>query len=177
MAQNQIEAANNASKQERRIGVLPKMVKAELQTWMSFAMDSVDTMGAPIKGLQHGGKAKDIAIKVATFRQALLSPKYREQAIDEILADVVAGAFADRVALNAVAPTEAHEDDVPTLRSVQRMRQSADRHLLDVLKATKDIKRPPVQVVVQQAETVNVAGQVNQGERQVNIGKNEQPPK
>ena len=66
---------------------------------------------------------------------------------------------------------------MPTLRSVQRMRQSADRHLLDVLKPARDIKRPPVQVVVQQAETVNVAGQVNQGDQQVNIGKNEQPPK
>ena len=56
------------------------------------------------------------------------------------------------------------------------MRQSADNHLINVLRAFRDIKRPPVQVVVKQAQQVNVAEQMNQGDQQVNISKNEHAP-
>jgi len=47
--------------------------------------------------------------------------------------------------------------------------------LLNIVKAVRDIKRPPVSVVVKQADQVNVAEQINQGEQQVNIAKNGQP--
>ena len=38
----------------------------------------------------------------------------------------------------------------------------------------QDIKRPPVQVVVKQAEQVNVGEQINQGDKQVNIATKQQ---
>lgn len=50
-----------------------------------------------------------------------------------------------------------------------KLRQAVDNHLMNVLRIFKDIKQPPVNVVVKQAEHVNVAEQLNQADKQVNI--------
>ena len=57
---------------------------------------------------------------------------------------------------------------------LQKQRQLADIHLLNIIKAIRDIKHPPVQVVVKQAEQVNVGEQINQADKQVNISKDKQ---
>jgi len=112
--------------------------------------------------------------KILFLKMAMRNPGLWDELIDEILSDLIVGAYQDRMALNAVLPTKQHEADVAILRSVQRMRQSADNHLLNIIRAIKEIKRPPIQVVVKQAEQVNVGEQINQGDQQVNIAKNEQ---
>jgi len=55
------------------------------------------------------------------------------------------------------------------MRPIQKMRQSADNHLINVLRAFRDIKRPPVQVVIKQAQQVNIAEQMNQGDQRRSI--------
>jgi hypothetical protein len=42
-----------------------------------------------------------------------------------------------------------------------------------MIKAVRDIKRPPVNVVVKEAQQVNVAERINQADKQVNIAKNQ----
>jgi len=68
-------------------------------------------------------------------------------------------------------PSGYSKNSIEALNSIQRARQSADTHLLNIIKAIRDIKRPPVNVVIKEAEQVNVAEQINQGEQQVNIGE------
>ena len=61
---------------------------------------------------------------------------------------------------------EASQYDGDSLRQLQRVRQSADMHLLRVIQVARDLKRPPVNVVVKQAEQLNIANQ-----QQVNVDK------
>lgn len=89
----------------------------------------------------------------------------REKVIDNILSDIVLGAYQDRIVAYSINPSGPSADSTEAMAIIQRIRHSADRHLLRVLQAFKDIKRPPVKVVVKQAEQVNVA------EKQMNVEK------
>jgi hypothetical protein len=90
-----------------------------------------------------------------------------------MLGDLVAGAYQDKLITYTRVPVGHNINSVEALNAMQKVRQSADSHLLNIIKAVRDIKRPPVNVVVKEAEQVNVAEQINQGEQQVNIGKHQ----
>ena len=149
-----------------------KVIKENMNAFM-ILIEATDTIGTSIVRLS-GDSAKDFEMKFLVLKKALMNPKYREQAVDEMLTDLLVAAYRDRVALAYVKPTSSNEGNSRILRSTQKMRQSADNHLINVLRAIRNLKRPPVQVVVKQAEQVNVGEQINQADKQVNIAKNQQ---
>ena len=157
---------------DKNVLLLNKMLKEDMPFFMTL-METTDTKGAPIISL-CGESLMNVKVKFETMKKALMNPKYREQTVDEILTDLVVAAYRDRLVLTTVVPTAKNEGDVAILRSVQKMRHLADNHLLNILRAYRDIKRPPVKVVVKQADQVNIGEQINQGQQQVNIAKNEQ---
>ena len=112
------------------------------------------------------------AMKVALFSE---SKSLQDKAIDTILGDLVAGAYQDKLVAYTTTPSEDYQGNLDTSRRIQKARQSADTHLLNMLKAVRDIKRPPVNVVVKEAGQVNVAEQINQADKQVNIAEKQQP--
>lgn len=89
----------------------------------------------------------------------------RDRIVDRILSEIVVGAYQDRIVAYSISPSGLGADNTEALERVQRIRHRADRHLLQVLETFKEIKRPPVKVVVKQAEQVNIA------ERQMNVDK------
>ena len=102
---------------------------------------------------------------ILTLKIALKNPDLHAELIDEILNDLIVGAYQDRCNMYAQTLVKYTTDGCKVLL---KMRQLADNHLINILKAIRDIKRPPVKVVIKQAQQVNVAEQMNQGEQQVN---------
>jgi hypothetical protein len=114
-----------------------------------------------------------LELKFQAVKAALRSKSkdLQDEAVDAILGDLVEGAYQDKLVIYSAVPTDS---SLEGLRGCQKARQAADRHLLNIIKAVRDMKRPPVNVVVKQADQVNVAEQINQGEQQVNIGKHQE---
>ena len=110
---------------------------------------------------------------ILTLKIALKNPDLHVELIDEILSDLIVGAYQDRCDIYLHMLVSDTDDG---RKFLLKMRQSADNHLINVLKAVRDIKRPPVKVVIKQAQQVNVAEQMNQGEQQVNIANNGHSP-
>lgn len=117
-----------------------------------------------------------LSLKFEAINMALFSDSksLQDKAIDTILGDLVAGAYQDKLIAYTRVPSEDYQHSADTLRKIQKDRQSADTHLLNIIKAVRDIKRPPVNVIVKEAQQVNVAEQINQADKQVNITDNQQ---
>jgi hypothetical protein len=112
--------------------------------------------------------------KIAFLKVALKNSDLHEELINEIMGDLITGAYQNRLEAYSTPLSEDERGSLDTIGKLQRQRQSADRHLLNIIKMIRDIKRPPVQVVVKQAEQVNIAEQINQADKQVNISKDKQ---
>ena len=93
----------------------------------------------------------------------------RDRIVDRVLSEIVIGAYQDRVVAYSISPSGPNADSTEAVEMIQKIRQRADRHLLLVIQAFKDIKRPPVKVVVKQADQVNVAEKQMNVEKQLNI--------
>ena len=126
------------------------------------------------EGLNEEHK-ETLQLKFETVKFALRSKSQdlQDEAIDTRLGDLVAGAYQDKLIAYTRVPSGYSKNSIEAFNSIQKARQAADTHLLNIIKAIRDIKRPPVNVVVKQAEQVNVAEQINQAEQQVNIGKHQ----
>ena len=109
------------------------------------------------------------------LKVALKNSDLHEELINEIMGDLITGAYQNRLEAYSISLSEDNKNSTEAIGKLQRQRQSADMHLLNIIKMIRDIKRPPVQVVVKQAQQVNVAEQMNQGDKQVNIANNQQP--
>ena len=106
-----------------------------------------------------------MALNLSAMFKTLLDEKKSGEVVDKILSEIILGAYQDRGVAYSISPSGYSADSTEALEKIQRIRHRADRHLLQVLETFKDIKRPPVKVVVKQAEQVNVA------ERQMNVDK------
>jgi len=95
--------------------------------------------------------------------------KKSDKVIDKILSEVILGAYQDRSVAYSVSPSGISADNTEALEMVQRIRHRADRHLLQVLETFKEIKRPPVKVVAEQAEQVNIAERQMIVDKQLNV--------
>ena len=117
-----------------------------------------------------------LEIKLEALRVAIRSDSknLQDEAIGEILGDLVIGAYQDRLVAYGITLKEANQVNAEKCHDIMKVRQSADAHLLNIIKAVRDIKRPPVSVVVKEAQQVNVAEQINQADKQVNIAENQQ---
>ncbi len=113
--------------------------------------------------------------KILFLKVALVNSDLHEELMNEIMGDLITGAFQNRLEAYLISLSEDNKNSIEAMGILQKQRQLADIHLLNIIKAIRDIKRPPVQVVVKQAEQVNVAEQINQADKQVNIAKNQQP--
>jgi hypothetical protein len=112
-----------------------------------------------------------IRLKATAVKNALLSgsEELKQEALDAILGDLVMGAYQDKLAAYLFTATDRACGDLDKAGLVQARRQAADKHLIQVLKAVQDIRRPPVKVVIKEAGQVNVAEQINNADRQVNL--------
>ncbi len=120
-------------------------------------------------------KSKDkINDRILALKIALKNPDLHAELIDEILNDLIVGAYQNRSEAYSISLSEDNINSTEAMGKLQRQRQLADIHLLNIIKAIRDIKHPPVQVVVKQAEQVNVGEQINQADKQVNISKEKQ---
>jgi len=111
--------------------------------------------------------------KIAFLKVALKNSDLHEELINEIMGDLITGAYQNRLEAYRISLIEEKKGSTEAFGKLQRQRQSADMHLLNIIKTIRDIKRPPVQVVIKQAQQVNVAEQMNQGDKQVNIANNQ----
>jgi len=112
--------------------------------------------------------------KILCLKVALVNSDLHEELMNEIMGDLITGAFQNRLEAYSISLSEDNKNSIEAMRILQKQRQLADIHLLNIIKAIRDIKRPPVQVVVKQAEQVNIAEQINQADKQVNISKDKQ---
>ena len=124
--------------------------------------------------LMTGGSKNKICDRVLALKIAMRNPELHDELISEILGDLITGAYQNKIETYAIILNENNKYKTAAMGELQKYRQSADNHLLNIIKAIRDIKRPPVQVVVKQAEQVNVGEQINQGDKQVNIANNKQ---
>ena len=88
--------------------------------------------------------------------------------VDSLLAECVAAAYQDHLAAHQVKLTE--HSCLDDMSMVFKLRQSATMHLLRVIQMAKDLKRPPVNLSVRQADQVNLANQ-----QQVNVNRCDKP--
>jgi hypothetical protein len=108
---------------------------------------------------------KIIDLTLSTLHEILCDEKKRDKIIDRVLSEIIVGAYQDRIVAYTISPSGMNKDSTEAMEIIQRIRQKADMHLIRVIQAFKDIKRPPVSVVVKQADQVNV------GDKQMNIDK------
>jgi len=169
-------AKKEASKTEQ---ALEKKSTAEIEKAVTL-----DSMSIKAKNLF---KNKDIRLpvpmcvtslkqcdKILCLKVALVNSDLHEELMNEIMGDLITGAFQNRLEAYSISLSEDNKNSIEAMRILQKQRQLADIHLLNIIKAIRDIKRPPVQVVVKQAEQVNIAEQINQADKQVNISKDKQ---
>ena len=97
--------------------------------------------------------------------KVLSDGKKRDTVINRILSEVILGAYQDRMVAYAISPSGVNASSLEATEIIQRIRQKSDLHLIRVIQTFNDIKRPPVRVVVRQADQVNV------GEKQMNVDK------
>jgi len=147
----------------------------EIKRWH---INGIGILPTCISGSDEIGKkeSETLRLKFEAVKLALRSKSkdLQDEAIDAMLGDLVAGAYQDKLIAYTRAPSGHSKNSLEALKGIQRVRQAADTHLLNIIKAIRDMKRPPVNVVVKQAEQVNVAEQISQAEQQVNIGKYQQ---
>ncbi len=101
---------------------------------------------------------KEFKSKLLSINRLLHGEENRQaEVLNIILAECVAGAYQDRIFVYDLMGS--NFEDFETTRRIQRLRHAADNHLLRVLQIFRDIKRPPVNVVVKQADQLNIAQQ------------------
>jgi len=105
-----------------------------------------------------GEDAKKLTNLTLSVRDALMDNVLQSKTIDKMLNEIVYGAYQNRIEAYA---TQGSTQEGGRER-VQKLRQDADNHLLNVIKMVRDIKKPLINVAVKQAEQVNIANnQVN----------------
>ena len=112
--------------------------------------------------------------KTLFLKATLRNTDLYEELIGEIMGDLITGAYQNRLEAYSISLSEDYKSDINAFGRLQRQRQSADSHLLNIIKVIKDIKNPPIQVAIKQAEQVNLAEQINQSDKQINIASNQQ---
>lgn len=143
-------------------------LKESLEKFESYVRAQPTPMwGNVFRDNEEGKQTLDLDLSVM-FR-SLLDDAKRDKVFDKILSEIVLGAYQDRIVAYSISPGGLRADSTEAMETVQRIRHRADRHLLRVLEAFKEIKRPPVKVVVRQAEQVNVAEKQMNVDKQLNI--------
>ena len=112
---------------------------------------------------------KTVSVTLSAMYKVLSNEKKRDTMIDRILSEVILGAYQDRMVAYTISPSGVSADSTEAMENIQRIRQKADMHLIRVIQTFKDIRRPPVKVIVKQADQVNVGDKQMNVDKQVNI--------
>lgn len=97
-----------------------------------------------------------------TKQKILMNEHKRKKEMELILSELIMGAYQDRFSLYTIS---SHTTKTEILEKMQTTRQRADLHLVRLMQAFNEINRQPVKVIVKEA------GQVNVGEKQMNVDK------
>jgi len=94
--------------------------------------------------------------------RGLLKENLQGSVVDKIMGEVITRAYQDElIAYVLTSP----ERTLQSTQRLQRIRQSADLHLVRMLRAFMEMKRPPVSVIVKKTSQVNV------GDKQINVSQ------
>jgi len=106
-----------------------------------------------------------VGMALSAMLKSFANEGKREMVLSRILSEIILGAYQDRIVAYTISPSGVNMDSTEAMETIQRIRQKTDAHLIRVIQAFKDFKRPPVNIVVKQADQVNV------GEKQMNVDK------
>jgi len=91
--------------------------------------------------------------------------------INRIFNELIGGAYLDRMVAYALEANGTYSN----LETVQSIRQKADNHLIRLIKAYLDIKKPPIKISVRKLNQLNISDkQINMNQKNANdLDKNE----
>lgn len=143
----------------------PTLEKEVLRAFYTEAIPmSIASLGTS-REPESGGKGFYTIMKIV--RNTLMDENSQADMINKILAETIAGAYQDRVIAYAWSENTKSSE---AIQRTQQMRQSADNHLLRVIQALRDFKRPPVSVTVRKTDQVNIA------DKQINVSQTKGSP-
>lgn len=105
--------------------------------------------------------AKSIRHVSEKFRERLADEKLNADTIDRVFNELVADAYSDRTIVYLLKADNNFSD----IEKIQTIRQKADNHLIQLIKAYVDFKKPPIKVFIRKLDQLNVS------DKQVNINQ------
>jgi len=95
--------------------------------------------------------------------------KSNEQKINDFIngmfGAMIGGAYQDR---ETAYSTQTNNNAIENLIRVQDFRHRADRHLISIIQAFKNLNRQPIKVNIKQADSVNIGQNID---KQLNVSK------
>ena len=119
----------------------------------------------------HEVNEKSLKLISENLGEKLADKKQLASTIDRIFNELIEDAYLDRM----VAYTIRADGTYNNLEIIQSIRQKADNHLIRLIKAYMDIKKPPIKVSVRNLDQVNISDkQININQKNANdLDKNE----
>lgn len=107
---------------------------------------------------------KSIRYVSEKFRERLADEKLNTDTIDRVFNELIADAYSDRTVVYLLKVDNNFSD----IEKIQMIRQKADNHLIQLIKAYVDFKKPPIRVFVRKLDQLNVS------DKQININQKKQ---
>jgi len=104
---------------------------------------------------------KSIRYVSEKFRERLADEKLNADTIDRVFNELIADAYSDRTIVYLLKADNNFSD----IEKIQAIRQKADNHLIQLIKAYIDFKKPPIKVFVRKLDQLNVS------DKQININQ------
>jgi hypothetical protein len=104
---------------------------------------------------------KSIRYVSEKFRERLADEKLNADTINRVFNELIADAYSDRTVVYLLKADHNFSD----IEKIQTIRQKADNHLIQLVKAYVDFKKPPIKVFVRRLDQLNVS------DKQININQ------
>lgn len=113
--------------------------------------------------LKHESKSNEENIKQVSerFRERLADEELTVDTIDRVFNELITDAYLDRGIAYCLSVDKCFSE----MEKIQAIRQKADNHLVRLIRAFVDIKRPLIKVFVRRLDQLNVS------DKQVNISQ------
>ena len=114
---------------------------------------------------------KSLRLVSENLGEKLADKKQLASTIDRIFNELIESAYLDRMIVYTVSADRIYSN----LEIIQSIRQKADNHLIRLIKAYMDIKKPTIKVLVRNLDQVNISDkQININQKNANdLDKNE----
>ncbi len=108
---------------------------------------------------------KSIRYVSEKFRERLADEKLNADTIARVFNELITDAYSDRTVVYLLKGDNNFND----IEKIQTIRQKADTHLIQLIKAYVDFKKPPIKVFVRRLDQLNVSDkQININQRNAN---------